>query len=258
MQWVAIGLVATVASALTLFSGFGLGTLLLPAFAFFFPLELAVGMTAVVHVGNNLFKLILLGRRADAGVLLAFGVPAVLAALAGARLLALLAGFPPLFTYACLGREHAVDAVKLCLAGLMAVFAVLEIHPTLARLSFPQRFLPLGGLLSGFFGGLSGHQGALRSAFLLRAGLSKEAFLGTGVAIACLVDVSRLALYFREMPAVWSSQHRPLLIFAMGAAWAGAALGNRMLGKVTLRKVQLTVAALLLLTAALLGAGLIS
>ena len=33
---------------------------------------------------------------------------------------------------------------------------------------------------SGFFGGLSGMQGALRSAFLARAGLSKEAFVASG------------------------------------------------------------------------------
>lgn len=45
---------------------------------------------------------------------------------------------------------------------------------------FPPHWLPLGGLLSGFFGGLSGNQGALRSAFLLKAGLSKEAFIATG------------------------------------------------------------------------------
>ena len=32
----------------------------------------------------------------------------------------------------------------------------------LSWLEFDRRYLPLGGLLSGFFGGLSGHQGALR------------------------------------------------------------------------------------------------
>ena len=41
-----IPVVALVASLLTLISGFGLGTLLLPVFALFFPLELAVALTA--------------------------------------------------------------------------------------------------------------------------------------------------------------------------------------------------------------------
>jgi uncharacterized membrane protein YfcA len=56
---------ALAASLLTLISGFGLGTLLLPVFALFFPLELAVGMTAVVHLLNNLFKFGLLWRAVD-------------------------------------------------------------------------------------------------------------------------------------------------------------------------------------------------
>ena len=56
MEYTVIILVALFASALTLFSGFGLGTLLMPAFAFFFPIEIAVALTAVVHLLNNIFK----------------------------------------------------------------------------------------------------------------------------------------------------------------------------------------------------------
>jgi uncharacterized membrane protein YfcA len=52
---------AFLASGLTFFSGFGLGTLLLPAFALFFPIEQAVALTAVVHFLNGLFKLGLVG-----------------------------------------------------------------------------------------------------------------------------------------------------------------------------------------------------
>jgi uncharacterized membrane protein YfcA len=60
---------ALVASALTLFSGFGLGTLLMPVVALFFPLDLAIAMTAMVHLANNLFKIGLLGRKADSQLL---------------------------------------------------------------------------------------------------------------------------------------------------------------------------------------------
>ena len=71
--------VALVASGLTFFSGFGLGTLLLPAFALYFPVERAVALTAVVHFLNGLFKLTLVGRAANRDVLVRFGGPAVLA-----------------------------------------------------------------------------------------------------------------------------------------------------------------------------------
>jgi hypothetical protein len=91
IEYITICTVALLASGLTLFSGFGLGTILMPVFALFFPLPLAIASTAVVHLSNNLFKLLLLGRHADRGVVIRFGIPAlvfaaVLAAFLGAFL----------------------------------------------------------------------------------------------------------------------------------------------------------------------------
>jgi uncharacterized protein len=59
---VLICLTAFLAAGVTLFSGFGLGTLLMPVFVLFIPIETAIALTAVVHLFNNLLKLILLGR----------------------------------------------------------------------------------------------------------------------------------------------------------------------------------------------------
>ncbi len=67
---VVLGLTAFGVSLLTLFSGFGLGTLLMPVFALFFPVEVAVASTAVVHAANNLFKVGLLGRSAPRDILI--------------------------------------------------------------------------------------------------------------------------------------------------------------------------------------------
>ena len=65
VQYIVICAVALAVSGLTLFSGFGLGTLLMPVFAIFFPIEVAIAATAVVHLANNIFKLALLSRHAD-------------------------------------------------------------------------------------------------------------------------------------------------------------------------------------------------
>lgn len=80
-------------------------------------------------------------------------------------------------------------------AILLAIFAILELSPRFEKLGFNPKHIPLGGALSGFFGGLSGQQGALRSAFLIRSGLNKESFVGTSVVSAVVVDVSRLIVY---------------------------------------------------------------
>ena len=146
-------------------------------------------------LANNVFKVVLVGRKADWRVVLRFALPAAVAAVAGALLLTYFAELPPLAEYSLAGRRFAVTPVKLVMAVLIMGFGAAELSPRVDKLAFDARFIPLGGLLSGFFGGLSGHQGALRSAFLLRAGLSKEVFVGTGVVSAVIVDLSRLLVY---------------------------------------------------------------
>lgn len=256
MSYLVICLAAFLASGLTLFSGFGLGTLLLPAMAIFFPIDTAIALTAIVHLLNNLFKFALLGRHADKDTVLRFGLPAVLAALIGARLLLWLSHLPPLLTYQFLGLQLQVMPVKLVVACLMVFFALFELLPRLAALSVERKYLPLGGLLSGFFGGLSGHQGALRSVFLLKAGLGKESFIATGVVITLMVDIPRLVVYSASFPLL-QGDGVPMLVAAVLAAFSGAFLGNRLLKKVTLRAIQIIVALMLLGIAAALALGLI-
>lgn len=257
MKFLVIGAVAFAASGLTLFAGFGLGTLLTPAFALFFPVELAVGLTAVVHFANNGFKLVLLGRHADGRVVLRFGLPAIAASYAGAKLLVWLSDLSPLLTYDLAGRTLRVMPVNAVIAALLLVFVALELSPRFAAVQVPPRWLPLGGLLSGFFGGLSGTQGALRSAFLLKAGLSKDRFIASGVVIACLIDAARLSVYARHFSRADLAQNAELLALACACAFAGAWLGARLLKKVTVAVVQRAVAAGLFLIAVGLAMGLI-
>ncbi len=257
MHYLIICLGAVLASGLTLFSGFGLGTLLLPVMALFFPIDTAIALTAVVHLLNNLFKLALLGRHADRGTVARFGLPAVLAALAGARMLLWLSHLQPLLIYQFLGHQFQVLPVKLTVAGLMVFFALFDLLPRFAQISFDPKFLALGGLLSGFFGGLSGHQGALRSAFLIKSGLSKETFIATGVVITLMVDIPRLVVYSANLPLLSAPGGLPLLAAAVLAAFFGAFVGNRLLKKVTLRAIQILVALMLLAISLALGLGLI-
>lgn len=258
MAHAVVALAALLASGLTFLTGFGLGTLLMPVFALFFPVPLAVALTAVVHFLNNLFKLGLVGRRADRAVVIRFGAPALLAALAGAGALLWLADLAPLARYQLGGRELEVAPVKLVVAVLMVAFAGLELWPRAKRFAVDRKFLPLGGVLSGFFGGVSGHQGAFRSAFLLRLGLEKETYIATGVAIAVVVDLSRLSVYAARwrgaggLGAEWG-----MLATATAAAFAGAFAGNRLLKKVTLGAIEIAVAGLLVVIAAGLGLGLL-
>jgi uncharacterized protein len=190
-------------------------------------------------------------------VVLRFGIPAILAAYLGARLLMALSDLTPLYTYQLLEKQFQIMPVKLVIALLMIIFALFEALPALNRISFSKKMLPVGGILSGFFGGLSGHQGALRSAFLLRVGLTKEAFIATGIVIACIIDVSRLFVYSGRFASLNLQKNYLLLIAATLSAFIGAYLGRRLLKKITMTFVQITVSVLLFIIAVGLGIGII-
>ncbi len=250
-------MVAFFASILTFFSGFGLGTILLPVFAVFFPIELAIALTGIVHFCNNIFKLFLVGKSAHLKTLLYFGIPAVIFAFIGAYLLVNITDLPSWYTYTLFERTLEITPVKLIIAIILIIFAIIELLPFFDRLVFKKKHLPFGGMLSGFFGGLSGHQGALRSAFLIHAGLSKEAFIGTAVVISTFVDFTRLSVYFKTILNTDLSNEFWLLVSAILAAVSGAILGKQLLKKVTLLFLQRLVAGLLIVISVALGMGIL-
>ncbi|MDP1762867.1 MAG: sulfite exporter TauE/SafE family protein [Sediminibacterium sp.] len=257
MEIIILSLAAFLIAILTFFSGFGLGTILTPLFMLFFPVDLAIALTGVVHLFNNIFKLILVGKKADKQVLLRFGIPAVIAAFAGAWLLLQLSNLQPLFSYSIGSKTFEVYPVKFIFSILLIFFAVIDLVPYFNKLQFGKDKLPVGGALSGFFGGLSGNQGALRSAFLIRAGLSKEAFIATAVVVSTFVDFTRLSVYATRFSKAGLQENLTLVISATLAGIVGSYIGNKLLKKVTLKFMQILVAVMLIIISLALGAGLI-
>ena len=224
MEIAIISITAFATAIMTFFSGFGLGTILTPVFMLFFPVELAIALTGIVHFFNNIFKVILVGRDANKEVLIRFGIPAVIAAFLGSLVL-----------------------LNIAPLSLSLIFN---------NLKFGKDKLIIGGLLSGFFGGLSGNQGALRSAFLIKIGLSKEAFVGTAVVVSTFVDFTRLGVYATHFEESGLFNNLELVIWATLSAFAGAFLGNKLLKKVTLGFLQIVTAILLIIIALGLGLGI--
>jgi uncharacterized protein len=255
MVTILICLTAFLASILTFFSGFGLGTLLAPVLMFFFPVEVAITLTGIVHFFNNVFKLFLTGKHANRDVVFRFGLPAVIAAFIGASLLLLFTDMSPLYQYTFMGKNFSIYPTKLIIAVLLMFFAVVDLIPYFGKLAFSKDKLPIGGILSGFFGGLTGAQGALRSAFLIRAGLSKEAFIGTTVVVSTLVDITRLGVYASGFGRHIQTDNLTLLLLTTLSAILGAMIGNKLLKKITLKFIQQLVAFLLIFIAIGLGLG---
>lgn len=237
MDWL-IPLVAFLASMLTFFSGFGLGTLLMAVMLFYFPPELAVAFTALVHFANSSFK-VLLNRNVDWKIVAVFGMGAFVAAMFGSWVLNAMSSLNAV-AYDLSGMFNFLAPVKLtsCVIGiLLIVFAYME-----WKLKHTTFLVPLwlGGLFSGFFGGLSGHQGALRSAFLAKSMGEVSQWVATSAMIAWFTDIGRLSVYAWEMD--FSSLNWSLFATTCLAALLGVILGSLALKKVTLKWVQTYVA----------------
>ena len=262
MEYAIVACCAFLVSGITLYSGFGLGTLLMPVFALFFPIEVAVASTAVVHASNSIFKVAVVGRHSDKSIVLGFGIPAVIAAFVGAAALGFVLHFEQLASYQLGPHTAVITPIKLVMSALIFLFALFEILPGLRKIEFDRKHLKIGGILSGFFGGFSGHQGALRSAFLVKVGISPEAFVGTNAVIGFMVDLARIATYafvFLAMGKVKpiGMDQFPLIITGIIAAFCGVMLGKRFLHKVTMSFVQTLTGILLLIIALALGSGII-
>lgn len=216
-------------------SGFGLGTALTPLFLLTYDIKTAVFLVAIVHFANNLFRLALFRRHINAVIVRRFGLLSVVGAVAGSLL-----------------QERAANpGLEIGLGALLVVLGGSEFLPARLAWRLPRRFDQVGGLLSGLLGGLLGNQGALRSGYLLNYALSKDAFIATGTAIACLIDASRLPVYWLSysgrLLASW-----PYLVVVILAAFAGTLLGKRLLERLPQRWFHPLVAVLIVLTGAAL------
>lgn len=259
MIYFLIAITSLTASFLTFFSGFGLGTILLPVFALYYPLPVAVALTACVHFLNNMFKLGLVYRNINWSAVTRFGIPSVIAAFAGAYLLKQMSEHNTVLAqYYLFNKLFYITWPGLVIGILIVLFAWVELSKHLSEITFSEKYLIPGGLLSGFFGGFTGHQGALRSAFLLRLNLEKPAFIATGVMVACMVDIVRLSLYSNMSALKQSETNYPLLILAVLSAWVGAFLGNKLFKKTSLAFFKWFVGIFMLVMGILIAVGIVN
>jgi uncharacterized membrane protein YfcA len=166
--------------------------------------------------------------------LLKFLVFAVPAGIMGAFILNLADMRFIIYSFEFVGKTCHIKPLSLTLGLLMLLFGVWELVPRLSALSLSAKWLPLGALFSGFFGGLSGHQGAFRSVVLRRSGLSKESFIATGVAIACVIDMVRIPFYWPRADVLNNVNWLYHFLAALIGALIGAFVGNRWLKKTSL------------------------
>jgi hypothetical protein len=215
MMHIAAFLTALIAGAIAAMSGFGIGSLLTPLLAVRYGTKLAVAMVSVPHLAGTAARFIGLRGQVDRRVFLNFGILSAAGGLTGALL-----------------NARAGSPVLAVVFGCLLVFAAVSgLTGLLDRRHFGRSTAWIAGALSGFFGGLVGNQGGIRSAALLGFDIRKEALVATATAIALIVDGARMPVYFaiesRAMLADW-----PVLITCIVGVLLGTFWGVRLLRQI--------------------------
>ena len=249
-------LVSFGASWLTFFCGFGLGTMLSPVFYMIFGnLEVAIFATTIVHFLNNVFKFLLMKKSINRQVAVPFGLAAIPAAFLGAWILTHFHDFI-LFKYHLFSKEWNIMTMNFVFGIILSGFALIELIPSWS-LAFSKQNLWIGGFISGFFGGLSGHQGALRTAFLVKYKLEKNVFIATGIVVALVVDIVRSTVYFSDLEKAMDVNWN-LIIISLSAALVGAITGRYFLQKIKLKTLNIIVSLAMLIFGGSLALGFLN
>ena len=167
------------AAALTVPAGFGLSTMLTPVVLMLMSPHEAIAVVAVVHGAHNAGKSWSLWKNIDFQAFKRYGIWLILGAVIGAIL------------------QNQVPQKPLL--GIIGVFLIilplLTLNKAWKNYRIPEENDRIGGFGSGFMGGLSGHQGALRAMFLTNKLPDKMAYAATASIFALCVDLSRIPVY---------------------------------------------------------------
>jgi hypothetical protein len=207
----ALTVVAVLSGATAAVVGFGIGSLLTPLLALRVGMPMAIAAIAVPHAAATAFRFWRLRAAVDWSVVRGFGVLSAIGGLAGALL------------YTRLGGR----ALTLALAGLLILTGISGLTGIMTRWN-PSRVAGLLGAVSGFFGGLAGNQGGVRSAALLSFRLPPTAFVATATATGLLVDLARTPVYLWRAGAELVGLWMPIAVATAGVL-GGTLLGERVL-----------------------------
>ena len=221
---------ALVAGAVASVSGFGIGSLLTPLLALHAGTKTAVAAVSIPHLVGTVIRFWWLRASLDRGVLWRFGLMSAAGGLAGALL----------------NARASSPALTSVLAALLVFAGIAQLTGQAQRWRFHGSVAWIAGAVSGFFGGLVGNQGGIRSAAMLGFDLPKERFVATATAIALLVDAARMPVYVvverAQVAAIW-----PLVLLATAGVVAGTLAGARLLKNVPEDRFKPLVGAIILL-----------
>ena len=211
-------------------AGFGIGSLLTPVVATVAGAKLAVAAVSIPHFVGTAIRFYRSRALVNWTIVRSFGITSAAGGLTGALLNA----------YATSRALEIVFGALLILAGASQVTGFAQRWRLRGTLGW------IAGALSGFFGGLVGNQGGIRTAAMLGFDADKRQFVATTTAVALLVDVARVPVYVaveaERLPRLW-----PLVLMGTAGVILGTLFGEKLLARVPEGRFRIVVGTLLLL-----------
>jgi len=196
-------------------AGFGIGSFLIPLVSVQTGTKVAIALVSLPHFLGTGLRFWLLKSKINRNILIRFGLLSAAGGLIGALL----------HIFFVSDELQVIFAVMLTLAGVLGVLQVSD------RLRLGKISSSVVGLASGFFGGLVGEQGGIRSVSLLGFDIEKEVFIATATASGLIVDVVRMPVYFATQYSL-IGQFALIVVLASISVMAGTLAGNRILKRI--------------------------
>jgi uncharacterized protein len=172
----------------------------------------AVAAVTVPHAAATALRCWRLRKNVDWQVFRTFGVLSAAGALVGA------------LVFTRLGPT----ALTRILGGLLLLTSVAQLTGWSSRWRPHGPLVAVFGILSGFFGGVAGNQGGLRSAAMLAFRLPPAHFVATATATGLLVDAARTPVYLSSSGTTVLNLWLPICAATAGVV-IGTLLGERIL-----------------------------
>ncbi len=230
MEIIYIGLLTILASGIGTLTGFGTSTTMVPVLLLYLPLPQTLLLVGIIHWFGDIWKILLFRQGINWKLILSFGIPGIIATFIGARAI----------------FSISDTLLSQILGGFLIVYVTfLFIKPSF-KLQQSNRVAVFGGALSGFFAGIFGVGGAIRSIFLTAFDLPKAIYIATAGAIAFAVDSSRIATYIASGVRLDNALLRGLLLF-IPASFIGAYFAKKIINKIPQEQFRTVVTAFLFL-----------
>lgn len=216
-------------------AGFGIGSFLIPLVSIQTGAKVAIALMSLPHFIGNSVRFWLLKSEINRRILLRFGLLSAAGGLVGALI----------HVFFISNLLQIIFSSMLILAGILGVLQVSE------RMHLGKRTASVVGFASGFFGGLVGEQGGIRSVALLGFDIEKEAFIATATATALVIDIVRMPIYFIAGFGK-ISEFFLILLLSSTAVIGGTLVGNIILKRIPQELFKRLVSFLILLLGILL------